>query len=93
MIAARAALAVRRPASAPAPVRRGVIQMTTASEKPGITNAKYWDAAAESWDDVQDTFATDMVKLGQPSSNPDLLLMCQRCSHADHSNLCAYSGA
>ena len=33
--------------------------MATASEAAGVTNAKYWDKAAEDWDDFQDTFATD----------------------------------
>ena len=46
-------------AARPAPRLRRVLQMATANEAAGVTNAKYWDKAAEDWDDFQDTFATD----------------------------------
>lgn len=49
-----------RPSSAPAvPRLRRVLQMASADEAAGVTNAKYWDEAARVWDEVQDTFATD----------------------------------
>ena len=33
--------------------------MTSVDEKPGFTNPRYWEKAAESWMDIQDTFETD----------------------------------
>ena len=55
----------RRPQSAPlivaarsTPTRR-VLQMTAMNEAPGVTNKRYWETLAESWNDCQDTFATD----------------------------------
>ena len=65
MRAARAA----RPKSAPAapgisPLKvrsnRCVMQMTTQSETAGVTNARYWDKAAADWDDIHDTFKTEL---------------------------------
>ena len=52
-------MAAERPRSAPR-ARRRVLQMTTVSEAPGVTNPKYWEKAAEDWEDIQDTFTTDL---------------------------------
>ena len=55
-----------RPKSAPVPVtikvrsNRCVLQMVPMNEAAGVTNARYWDRAAACWDDIHDTFKTDV---------------------------------
>ena len=58
---AAALLSSENPERRPVPrMRSNVLQMTTATEAPGVTNKRYWDEAAEEWDEFQDTFATDL---------------------------------
>lgn len=54
---------MQKAASPPPPPsrRRGILQMT--DETPGVTSKRYWDKAAEDWEDIQDTFRCDSFKV------------------------------
>ena len=38
---------------------RCIQQMVSLTEAPGVSNVRYWDAAATAWEDIQDTFICD----------------------------------
>ena len=46
--------------TSPPPRTRAHLQMTSSGEAAGVTNQRYWDVAGESWDDIHDTFSTEL---------------------------------